>query len=978
MTLFKPKYSQNQQPETGDPKPFISPTVQELAQKKEESEKGAKDVEGQNNSGSASNSFIKPQATIQKKSDHLATQSRKTNQDQNGPTDVTETAKEDVQLKEQEEASASPKDSVVTSQKSTLEADQEAVTDGTVPQYSFVYADKKRNISVNGTELTITEFTAAELEAFKLKGNQVGDPSVFYKGRSMSFKLMLIYIMKPKAGDSFVVYFKRNDGATPVTTTYTMGEIKKPSEGEAGSNDGEQGQSPESESTSDVSNKDNAEESTGPYWTHAWHTDRYGREALFIWEVGGKRRYSNGDRGYAYIRKKAALMPGDTGYDAGFEKYKHRPQVGEGSDPNLNFWVKQTPGWDNPNHKDDGTADFSDLAEFKDSPENKKWTGFYYKVYVFDPMIYEKLAAQKRDKQNQGYIGNHTNYRGFVSAKSGIILHDTPTPEDKGYKSKKGNEEFIIQQNLPITVIAEANEDNEGWVMIKTANGDEGWIERRYISKEPKPQTDQVFDTYTVKEGDNLEGLINSYYKNYPSSTGNDKRTVALAIYLFNKDKPGSGVYRNQSKYKDAGSWKDYVDPWMKETRANYQSVELYTGGEVILPPVEYILKMRRLGELEKRPDFVNVMIESGRTLQGFIAGVGIGFWDAIIETGEDLYNAIVDIFTGEIFNQIADMFNMFMEKGLSGIWEMIKEFGTSTWEEVQAAWNNPNPYERGKYFGKIVGNILFEVVLALLTWGVGSVVKNSARAQKILKWFPNMNKKSVVPDDVDNYADDIRKMNRDKDVDLDKDKKNGDRDKDKDKDSDQDKADNAKALVAAKIYVEQQDALDPSPDVDVVVGAINKMPTTKLKGGKRYQSKPNGLGSGHFEIYYNPPVKKNYTEGKVGSLNVSQAKRSVKDQLSRGKNASVTVSSKADAEELLRDLISGPDQKGSYMNTTPDGSFSPQADASDYLPRESSSKRGTYHWDEFDPNAKAGDHANVGAHLQIHRFDGKIIRIFY
>ncbi len=516
-----------------------------------------------------------------------------------------------------------------------------------------------------------------------------------------------------------------------------------------------------------------AKESSSSYWTHDWHTDRFGNEALFIWEVGGKRTYSNGDKGYTYIRKKALLSKGDTGYDSRFERYRHRPQQSEGSDPKLNWWIKRTPGWDNQDHVDNGTADFNDLAEFKDSPSNKKGTGFYYMAYVFDPLIYEKLAKKKQQKENNKYIGNQTNYRAYINAESGIILHDTPSPFDDAYQTKRSDEDkadFIIESNQPVTVVAEGNADNEGWVLVKNSNGEEGWIERRYISKEPKPKS-EIFDTYIVQKGDNLEGLIKSYYKNYPNATGNDQRTVALAIYLYNKDKSGSGVYRNYDKYKNAGSWKDTIDPWMQETRANYQSIELYTGGEVVLPPAEYIKKMHQLGKLEKRPDFVNVMIESGRMLQGFVAGVGIGFWNAILETGEDLYNTIVDIFTGEIFKQIADMFKLFMDKGLSGVWKMIEEFGVSTWEEVKAAWNNPNPYQRGKYFGKIIGMILFEVVLALLTWGIGSVVKNSARAQKILKWFPNLKKKSIVPDNVDNYADDIKRMNRDKDVDLKKDK---------------------------------------------------------------------------------------------------------------------------------------------------------------------------------------------------------------
>jgi hypothetical protein len=65
-------------------------------------------------------------------------------------------------------------------------------------------------------------------------------------------------------------------------------------------------------------------------------------------------------------------------------------------------------------------------------------------------------------------------------------------------------------------------------------------------------------------------------------------------------------------------------------------------------------------------------------------------------------------------------------------------------------------------------------------------------------------------------------------------------------------------------------------------------------------------------------------------------------------------------------------------MNTTEKGTFHPKKDASDFLPRPSSRKKGTYHWDDYDPNAKPGDHASEGNHLQIHTFEGQIIRVFY
>jgi len=645
------------------------------------------------------------------------------------------------------------------------------------------------------------------------------------------------------------------------------------------------------------------ENSTGPYWKHEWHIDRFGNESVFIWEVGGTRYYANANRGYSYIREKASLLPSDTGYDPRFEKYKRRPQAHEGSDSKLNWWIKRTPGWDNPEHVDNGTADFQDLAEFKDASYNKKGSGFYYIGYVFDPLIYEKLEEQKRRTENQKYIGNVTNYVGYVSAEGGIILHDTPTPFDEAYQTKRSGEnkdEFIIDFNQPITVIAEGNNENEGWVMIRNSIGEEGWIERRFISKKPEIKSDDNFDSYTVKSGDILEDLIESYYEKYPFATGNDKRTVALAIYLYNKDKPGSGVYRDPDKYKNAGSWKDTFDPWMKETRANYQSVELYTGGEVLLPPAEYINKMRQLGEVEKRPDFANVMIESGRLLQGFIAGIGIGFWDALKGAAEDLYNMVVDIFTGAIFDQLTEMFKTIMDLGLDGIWNAIKDFGTSTYEEVTAAWNNKNPYERGQYFGEIIGMILFEVVLALITYGAAAAIRNSARVSKIMKLFPSWTKKIDTPENRKKFGD-IDKSKGDKDFEVDK-KKSSDTDlkgpqkgtgtdsemddlakKDKNeridddvKDTEADSDSKKAAMSQARNIVTAGDIASQHPSE--IMPALWAL--TVFKGVRGFSFK--GISADHFEIYMHGSKKRikpkdgkyDIDGGKEGSIETPEEKK--------------------------------------------------------------------------------------------------------
>lgn len=540
------------------------------------------------------------------------------------------------------------------------------------------------------------------------------------------------------------------------------------------------GQIPQSEST--ISVETNPEEPeistpTGPYWKHDWQTDRFGREALFIWEVGGKRWHSNGDRGYAYIREMALKSPDESGYDPRFEQYRRRPRASEGTHPELDFWFKKTPGWDDKTKADDGTADFQDLAEFSDVPYNKKRTGFYKMAFVFDPLIYEKLAAIQTQKENSTYLGKTTNYNGYVVAPKGIVLHKTPTPYDAYYTnlSESDKAKLIISTNSRLVVLGEGNAENEGWLYVKAQSGDTGWIERIHVAKNPTNQLESTFDSYAIKKGDTLGNLINNYYDKYPIKTGDDQRTIALAIYIYNKGRSGSGVYRDYANYlasKKVNALKNALDPWMIETRANYDSIKLYEGGEVFLPPASYIQEMRKKGELEKRPDFVNSMTDTVQLILGFRDGVNDGFINALVETATDLYSMIKDILTGEIFTQLVEIYKMITEKGVSGMLEMLKDVLGSKWEEVKAAWNNPNAYERGKYFGEIVGALLLEVVIAVLTWGIGTAIKQSARVAKFISRLPSLNKVKKLPDgDMDRYAVDVKKLDGKKELDKPSDK---------------------------------------------------------------------------------------------------------------------------------------------------------------------------------------------------------------
>jgi hypothetical protein len=187
------------------------------------------------------------------------------------------------------------------------------------------------------------------------------------------------------------------------------------------------------------------------------------------------------------------------------------------------------------------------------------------------------------------------------------------------------------------------------------------------------------------------------------------------------------------------------------------------------------------------------------------------------------------------------------------------------------------------------------------------------------------------------------------------------------------------RALFMAKVITEANDKVD-TPAAGLIA---ELMPLKAMKGVKGFDAKKDELTGTHDIVMYGSKfnIKKDYTEkgdGKEGASTVGQASRSIKEQLSSKREAIVRVNSKEDAETLLRDFISGDEHIGSYMDTTQEFTFHPQKSASDYLPRPSSRKRGTYHWDDFNPSAKIGDHAIQGAHLQIHTFEGFVVRIFF
>lgn len=353
-----------------------------------------------------------------------------------------------------------------------------------------------------------------------------------------------------------------------------------------------------------------------------------------------------------------------------------------------------------------------------------------------DPILDELPPEHQECRADTEYIGNYLTGAAKVTAPKGIRLHTTPDAGDCDYHARMGVAAYVLPKDTELWLLAEGNWQNEGWTKVESPRGLQGWIESRFIQVlDISPHLDAVTkEFYAIQKGDKLENVVREKYKGYPYTTGNDRRTIVHAFALLNEGSPA--LYFEGS----TGSWKDIFDPGFAESRDIYQTIKLKAGMTVRLPSMAYIDLMRDLGKVGTRPDWMNAAISLARSVEGFLEGVVVGFVKGAVDTVKGLWDLIKGLLTGELIKQAYELYKQIEKKGMSFILELLKNFVMGFVNDFQAAWNNPNPYQKWKFFGELIGLILFEVAMAYLTAGAG-LSRHLAKFDKIMDALPALRK---------------------------------------------------------------------------------------------------------------------------------------------------------------------------------------------------------------------------------------------
>lgn len=162
----------------------------------------------------------------------------------------------------------------------------------------------------------------------------------------------------------------------------------------------------------------------------------------------------------------------------------------------------------------------------------------------------------------------------------------------------------------------------------------------------------------------------------------------------------------------------------MKPARDLYQTIRIKKDHTVRLPSVQYINDLKKAGKLSQRSDIHNLAIEFGKGSTGLLLGFNFGLLKGAYDTVTGLVKLIYQLFTGELYAMF--------KKLLSMSWEEVTQLFGGLFDSFEKKWNHPNPYDRWFFRGEVLGQIVFEIALAVLSAG-GGLVKNLSRIEKLV-----------------------------------------------------------------------------------------------------------------------------------------------------------------------------------------------------------------------------------------------------
>lgn len=354
----------------------------------------------------------------------------------------------------------------------------------------------------------------------------------------------------------------------------------------------------------------------------------------------------------------------------------------------------------------------------------------------------DEEPIKEEPTKDTDYIGSYVNNKpAKVNVPDGIILHATPDIDDPLYHQIKRSDfkdDFLLNKGSKLEIIAKSNNDNPGWVMVRDENNRVGWIEERYLKEtEPTDVLAQYTGSwYQVKKGEGVaEILINEI--SAKDQAGADMRNFALAFKILNANNPG--IYSADHSWYWT-SYRTLIDPSIEEAIDNYKNIEVQEGIWVRIPTRAFLEKAKADGLIKTASPEAQMFIDFGRYGSTFLEGIYDGLVTSAQDFAEGIWEIIEGIFTGDILDQFKEMWEA-VKQLISNPSQLIEAF-SGLIDDFESKWNIPDQMEAWHFRGEVLGQILFEIVMALIGIGAASLLNKLKKIGKLGKMITSMESK--------------------------------------------------------------------------------------------------------------------------------------------------------------------------------------------------------------------------------------------
>lgn len=280
---------------------------------------------------------------------------------------------------------------------------------------------------------------------------------------------------------------------------------------------------------------------------------------------------------------------------------------------------------------------------------------------------------------------------------------------------------LIIPFNTLVQLERTTSEDDiaHRWAYVVAPNaGAAGFVEERFLMWDPPEASAKLHE---VERGETLGGIVEHAYKGHIGHA-HDERMYCQAVYLANRGV--AGVQLDPVKLSILDTFDRGKDE--QETLRIYKGVKVIAGQAIWLPSNDFVTELRHQARITSGQTQVTEAWDAAKDAVAdvvnhakYIAGIISGLLDGVVLAFNDLFANAVQMATAVLRVLTADAVGLFnMAKKWLGGFEQLWKHRQQVADDFFAKWNAKDDFDRGKFRGEVMGWLITNVVLVLLTGG--------------------------------------------------------------------------------------------------------------------------------------------------------------------------------------------------------------------------------------------------------------------